>query len=506
MSGDHDDEGGGGMTDLESLWVFETGTPPPAFGEDSPWDHLDELRRMSWADSFAWAERIKGSALLPGQVRKLQKAHGFNCWGHAAKKTAVRRRNGNGENDPDGSAPPTQRSWASVNGWNPHNRRVAGEARRLRYRVFLYCLTSQRRALKSGAAFVFPEVFRAACARVFGRPAPYANRSRVKAFRDWVEATLSAKNVTHPPGRALNSGAPAMFYASPRLEGDFRSMTHRPGGSDTSGQDSEGSGECDGIPVFGRAGAGGPLNPEGRCPSRLEPGPTPCSIKAGARATCLVGVARSALPTLLQAHLDVGEGRRRILWDAPLPCGAPTQERWAFGWLAAWIRKGRSARRLTEIYAAAVRDFERRYQDAGYTPGECPPWALRGHLQRRARELPSYGPEHFRERPSVFQPTASQRELAKWRRERREEIAEFRRREREARRRERLCAKEGRHHANAPEKARREVAADAVTSAWEDEMADFNAEMAGAEMDRRNARRPVISERDQWARDLGNEY
>lgn len=403
------------MNDYATEWVCEFGTEPPAFdGTESPWIFMEDLKVMPWADSVKWAERIAGVPLLPGQIRKLQRAHGFAGWNRDAKKTAVRRLVvGNGKNDPDGAEPPQAGSWASVNGWNAHNRRVHKAAHRRHYRVFLYCLTSLRRAVKSGAAFAMKEVFAAGCARVFGKKQPYANRSRVKALRDWIAGKLDAAKMSPTPADAFNNAGRAMCYVPPELGEDIRDMTHRPGATEKTGEP-EGSGANEGIPAFGGQRAAPSVPPEGLRPSRLSPGPTPCSVRAKWKATVLVGIARTAIPTLLQAHLDAGE-HRCIAWDAPLPGGAATQERWAFGWLTAWVRKGCSVRRLAEIYAAAVLSFEKKYRSAGHGVGECSPWALRSHLQQRARSLPRHAPEWYRDKPAAFAPTPAQTEWAKQR-------------------------------------------------------------------------------------------
>lgn len=209
-----------GEMDLPDLWVAEVGTEPPVFGEDCPWDYAGDLAALPWASSVIWAERIKGRPLLPGQIKKLKKLHGFDLF--ATKKDSLKRLAGNGKNDPFGVDGPQHASWASVNGHNPHNRKLAGKARRLRSRVFAYCLTSFRRTLKTGAVFTLKEVFAAACERIFGRRAPYANRSRVKAFRDWVAEKLDREAVTHPPRPPLIVPGELCCTPLPRLGKTFK--------------------------------------------------------------------------------------------------------------------------------------------------------------------------------------------------------------------------------------------------------------------------------------------
>lgn len=427
------------MTDYATEWVCEVGTEPPAFdGSESPWDFLDNLKALPWADSVRWAERINGAPLLPGQIRKLQRAHGFDSWKRDAKKTAVNRRA------------------FGRPGWNEHNAAVSRAANRLRFRVLCYCLAAWRRAVKSGADWSLVTAFKAGCARIFGRQQPYANRSRVKAFRDWIEAKLTAEKLLRTPTAAFNNAGRGMCDAAPLLGEDNRNMTHRPGGSDAAGG-TDGSGDGDGIPAFGGQRAAPSVPPEGLRPSRLSPGPTPCSTGGKWKATVPVGIARTALPTLAQAHRDAGgEAGGLLPWHE--------QRRWALGWLAAWVRKGCDVHRLAEIYATAVRSFEKRYRKDGYTlrDGHRKPWALRGHLQERARSLPRHAAEWYRDKPRAFPRTVMQIEDDRMRDDRRAAV----------------------RRGETPEHLRE----------WVEHLANFRAEKPKSE---------PANERAAWARDLG---
>lgn len=197
-------------------------------------------------------------------------------------------------------------------------------------------------------------------------------------------------------------------------------------------------------------------------------------VKAKVNRTRLVGIARSAIPTLAEAHEGHGD---RIAFVVPHE-RTGSQRKWALGWLTHWLRKGRSAKRLAEVYTEAVKSFGAKYAADGYRAGECHAVALRGHLQQRAKDLPGYDLLHFEANPARFAKTASQIEEAAMR----EEHRRLYRLDREI--------------------LRGAVAVDSEpeTSPWEDELADMNAESAACAMDYRNAR----SESDSWQRDLGN--
>lgn len=399
--------------DLGTLWVSEFGTEAPGFGVDSPWDYSEELAALPWADSVVWAERILGRQLLPGQTAKLKALHGFDGFRCKKKKReAVARRAGNGVarglGDTSGAFAPRDTgkdglhldgNWGRVNGVRPlnrHNLRVQGRARSLRIRVLRYCLESLRRALVSGGEFDLKRVFKAACARIFGAPEPYANRSRVKVFRDWVEAEIARENVTHPPGRAPIVAPGAMGYASSEATGDSRNLTHRPGAA----------GSCAENPdTVGPGGANSALADAAKpvclrvCRRDQEPASgLQLLVKAKAAQKRLVGIARSALPSLREAHA----GHDRISWENH------AQSRWALGWMTAHLRRGCDAHHLVRIYLELLSRHDDRARKSGFGAGQFMPWGLRKRLQIRADGLPVYPVEHFTGNSAAFQPTASQ--------------------------------------------------------------------------------------------------